>query len=89
MNQILNFIIARSLGPALSAGSPLLRAKAAFTLWCLRGLPERSRAKYVEHCADPSMPNRVIANEAMEREGFLSLRQLFPILRREHPEAFI
>ena len=88
MNPILNLIFTLSLGPAIAAGSPLVRAKAAFTLWCLRNLPERSQAKYVEHCADPTTPNRVAANEEMEREGFVRLRQLLPMVRRERPELF-
>jgi len=88
--HIYEFIMHHSLRPALARGSAQVRRYASFTEICLRpdrarALPPLSQLLYCDHCADPGVLSRVAANEAMEREGFISIRQLLPLLHAAFP----
>lgn len=54
----------------------------------LRQLPLKSIALYIEHGAACDTPARLAANEQLESEGFVSYRQLAPIMRRLFRDAF-
>lgn len=51
-------------------------------------LPVGSIARSIDHAAACDTPSRIIANEQLERQGFVSYRQMLPSIRERFPDIF-
>ena len=51
-------------------------------------LPARSVALYITHTAACDTPRREASNVEMERNGFISYRQLLPAMRARFPDVW-
>ena len=85
MQTPVDFIRKLTLNPVRGASHAsrrnVLRAQACDNR--LQRLPPSSQLRFVVHAAADSTPARFAANNEMEVQGFLSFRQLVPILQKE------
>lgn len=56
---------------------------------CIRRLPPLSAIRYCIHAADAAFPNRRVADQDLEAEGFTPLQRLLPELRERFPDVWL
>jgi hypothetical protein len=82
---LINYVETNVLTPVTSSRTASLanRRRAQTDGMRIRQLPARSVALYITHAAACDTPRREASNSEMERDGFISYRQLLPAMR-EH-----
>jgi hypothetical protein len=85
--QLLQFLHIHQQKPVFESpyASRESRLRTQTDLMRLGQLPVESIARYIANGAACDTPDRLAANEQLEYEGFVSYRQLLPVMRRLFP----